>query len=126
MDIEGCEYDWILSLNENKLNKFKQIVMELHGINDDSLGISYNKKIECLKFLSKTHYIIHIHGNNHAGLKNEIPDVIEVTFLRKNLWKNIDPVLNSTPLPIKDLDYPCNPNRPDYILNCCPFLATRV
>ena len=122
MDIEGCEYDWILSLNQHKLNKFKQIVMELHGINDDSKGILHNKKIECLKLLSKTHYIIHIHGNNYSVLHDGIPNVIEVTFLRKNLVTPV--VLNSTHLPIEGLDYPCNTNKPDFLLNCSPFVHT--
>ena len=121
MDIEGCEYDWLLSLNENKLNKFKQIVIELHGINDDSWGISYNKKIECLKLLSKTHHIIHIHGNNCSRVQNGIPDVMEVTFVRKQLLN--ETILNCIPLPIKDLDYPCNTKKPDIVLNCIPFIT---
>ena len=36
MDIEGGEIPWILSLNTEQLNKFKQIVIEFHGINDDT------------------------------------------------------------------------------------------
>ena len=47
MDIEGCEYPWLLSLENSKLQKFKQIVLEFHGINDDSWNTIHLDKIEC-------------------------------------------------------------------------------
>jgi len=121
MDIEGCEYDWLLSLTQENLNKFKQIVIEFHGINDNSWGKKYNEKIECFKLLSNTHYIIHAHGNNFSGLQNKIPDVIELTYLRKDSFTE-EPKLNTTRLPIPKLDFPCNKNAIDYQLNFNPFV----
>jgi acetyltransferase-like isoleucine patch superfamily enzyme len=103
MDIEGGEYDWILSLNTSQLNKFKQIVIEFHGINDDTWNNKYNNKIECLKKLSTTHYLIHAHGNNCSFTINGIPDVIELTYINKSLF-NCIPNFNTTPLPIQNLD----------------------
>jgi FkbM family methyltransferase len=41
MDIEGLEYNWLSSIDENKLNKFKQIVIEFHGITNDGWGHKY-------------------------------------------------------------------------------------
>jgi FkbM family methyltransferase len=120
MDIEGCEYDWLLSLTQENLNKFKQIVIEFHGINDDSWGKTYDKKIECLKAISKTHYIIHAHGNTCSGTQNNIPDVIELTYLRKNYFTE-NPELNTTKLPIINLDF-SNSSNPDYQLNFYPFV----
>jgi len=120
MDIEGCEYDWLLSLNSENLNKFKQIVIEFHGINDDSYGTKHDKKIECFKLLSNTHYIIHAHGNNYGGTKNDIPDVIELTYLRKDYFLE-EPKLNTRKLPIQNLDFPCKTNAIDYSLNFYPF-----
>lgn len=121
MDIEGCEYDWLLSLSEENLSKFKQIVIEFHGINDDSWGKNYDKKLECFKLLSNTHYIIHAHGNNYSGTQNKIPDVIELTYLRK-VYFNEEPKINTTKLPISNLDFPCNKNANDYELNFYPFV----
>jgi FkbM family methyltransferase len=121
MDIEGCEYDWLLSLTQENLNKFKQIVIEFHGINDDSWGKTYNKKLECFKLLSNTHYIIHAHGNNYSGTQNKIPDVIELTYLRKDYFSE-QPEINTTNLPIMNLDFPCNPSLNDYSLNFYPFV----
>lgn len=121
MDIEGSEYNWLLNTSENDLLSFKQIVMEFHGINDNSWGASYNDKINCFKKLSNTHYMVHIHGNNHSGVQNGIPDVIEATFIRKDCF-DTEPELNNINLPIHNLDFPCYPARPDYNLSFPPFV----
>jgi hypothetical protein len=121
MDIEGSEYNWILNTSKNDLLSFKQIVMEFHGINDNSWGTTYNDKINCFKKLTNTHYIIHIHGNNYSGQTNGIPDVIEVTFIRKDCF-DVYPELNKINLPILDLDFPCNISVKDYNLSFPPFV----
>lgn len=121
MDIEGCEFNWLLNTDENDLLSFKQIVMEIHGVNNDSWGATYQQKIECLKKLSNTHYLIHVHGNNHSGTVNGIPDVIEVTFIRKDCLQHI-PQLNKVNLPIPNLDFPCYSLRSDYNLSFPPFV----
>lgn len=121
MDIEGSEFNWLLHTDESDLSSFKQIVMELHGINDDSWGTKYLQKVECLKKLSNTHYLIHIHGNNYSGITNSIPDVIEVTFIRKDCFDK-KPEFNKDNLPIKNLDFPCCKASPDYDLSFYPFV----
>lgn len=121
MDIEGSEYPWLLSLSENQLNKFKQIVIEFHGINDDSCNTKLEDKIKIFNILSKTHYAIHIHGNNCGGVVNNIPDVIEITYIRKNSI-NYVPNLNKTVLPTPGLDFPNDLNKPDFDLNFYPFV----
>ena len=47
IDIEGGEYPWILSLTENKLQNFKQICIEFHGLNGNSHKTKYSDKIKC-------------------------------------------------------------------------------
>ena len=121
MDIESHEYNWLNELSMSQLNKFKQIVIEFHGINDDSWDIIHSNKIKCFQKLASTHYIIHIHGNNYGGLTNNIPDTIEVTYIRKDQFDNI-PLLNIQPLPSIDIDFPNNPELDDYDLNFYPFV----
>jgi hypothetical protein len=116
MDIEGGEYPWLLSINEEQLNKFKQITIEFHGINDDTWGYSYDNKKKCFEKLANTHYLIHAHGNNWAGTTNNIPDVIELTYVNKNCFDSI-PNLNINSLPIANLDFPNNTFVPDIDLN---------
>ena len=121
MDIEGSEYQWLLSLTENKLKKFKQIVIEFHGINDDSWDTILSDKILCFNKLNQTHYAVHIHGNNYGTLTENIPDTVEITYIRKDIFIDT-PILNSIPLPKPGLDFPNNPNKPDYNLNFPPFV----
>jgi len=121
MDIEGSEYPWLLSVNEEQLSKFKQIVIEFHGINDDTWNTNHNDKIECFKKLANTHYAIHIHGNNYGSLTSNIPDTIEVTYVRKDIF-NDEPNLNRQMLPMVELDYPNDTSYEDYDLNFAPFV----
>lgn len=121
MDIEGGEYPFLLNINVDKLKLFTQIVIEFHGINDNSWNCNYEDKIKCLEKLSNTHYLIHVHGNNYGGIMNNIPNVIECTFINKNYYKgNIE--LNKINLPIVNLDYPNIPNIKNYDLNFYPFV----
>ena len=119
MDIEGGEYPWLLQIDETQLNKFKQIVIEFHGITNDNWGCNYNDKVKCLEKLLNTHYLIHAHGNNYGPVQNNIPDVIELTYVNKNYFET-PPELNTQPLPIPNLDYG-NSNGSDYNLNFYPF-----
>lgn len=121
MDIEGGEYPWLLSIDESQLNKFKQIVIEFHGITNDGWNCEYNNKIKCLEKLANTHYIIHAHGNNFVAPVNNIPDVIELTYINKNFFKEI-PNLNAQPLPINQVDFPNNSSASDIDLNFYPFV----
>ena len=122
MDIEGGEYAFLLGIREETLKKFKQIVIEVHGINDDSYGCVFSDKVKCLEKLSNTHCLIHAHGNNNAPITNNIPDVIELTYINKNCVTDI-PSFNKTPLPIPNVDFPNNKDRKDYELNFYPFVS---
>jgi hypothetical protein len=123
MDIEGSEYTWLESLNESDLKHYKQIVIEFHGINDDSWTASYETKVNCLKKLATTHYLIHAHGNNWAGIKyinnSLVPDVIELTYIRKDILNY--PCFNTTALPIDNIDFKNNGYNPEICLNHAPF-----
>lgn len=51
----------------------------------------------------QTHFeIVHLHANNCAGIGDDrLPEVLEITFLKKNLLKTEERRLV---LPLKDLD----------------------
>lgn len=120
IDIEGGEYPWLLQIDETQLNKFKQIVIEFHGITNNGWNCNYNDKVKCLEKLSKTHYIVHAHGNNFGPVVNGIPDVIELTYIKKNYFSSV-PELNTQPLPIANLDFSNKKKSRDINLNFYPF-----
>lgn len=119
MDIEGSEYEWLDSISTQELYKFKQIVIEFHKINNDDLNVPYEKKMRVLEKLNITHYIVHAHGNNFDSCTNRVPNVIELTYIRKDMLEV--PVLNKTPLPIPNLDFPNQTWVPDINLSFPPF-----
>lgn len=121
IDIEGGEYPWLLAIEESHLDKFKQIVIEFHGITNDGWGCNYGDKIKCLEKLAQTHYIVHAHGNNHGPVVNRIPDVIELTYVNKKYFKT-PPPLNKKPLPISNLDFSNIGGPYDIDLNFYPFV----
>jgi len=129
MDIEGSEFNWLDSMSEVELNNFSQIVIEVHWPFDIY-------RMNMLKKLNATHYIIHIHGNNYCDrdipnhlpsgrtfdgtvtINNNImpqinlPEVFEVTYINKKLCNNSLVKMKEIQFPTV-LDYPNNPNADD-------------
>ena len=81
MDIEGGEYEWLVSLTDEQMIHFREIVVEFHDINTTKdFPIVWDK-------IQKTHWIVHIHGNNYGGVRiwDGRPNVIEVTLVKKGI-----------------------------------------
>jgi len=122
IDMEIDEFGWLSSVSEANLSKFKQMVIEMDGLLTDSGSISYDERINCLRKLNNTHYLIHAHGNNNGQLSYAgIPQVLELTYLNKNCFTT-PPEINTQALPIAGLDFPNNPNFADLDLNYYPFV----
>ena len=83
-DIEGYEIDVLNETPSEILNKFTEVVMELHGLSDYS---RLDDIISALEKLNKTHRLIHVHPNNISRVINignlAISDCIEVTYVRR-------------------------------------------
>jgi hypothetical protein len=117
MDIEGDEYLWINTINENQLLKFKQIAIELHE--------PYEKiKWRMIEKINKTHYAIHFHHNNCSSICKfnnlTMPENFELTFVRKNEFDNL-PQLNEEKFPTQ-LDQANDVSRPIYFFSKYPFV----
>ena len=118
MDIEGAEYETLLSCPTKTLSKFRIMVIEFHAIeswgHSDFLNIveaTFNKILD-------THFIVHSHPNNAMGLVDMngliAPRIFELTFLSR---KRASPgALAITPHP---LDYPNVSNMPNLNWNQC-------
>ncbi len=117
MDIEGGEIPWILSLSNEHMNKFAQIVMEFHFPFLEVEKEVFNK-------LNTNHYLIHFHGNNYESTQIHkdviIPNVFECTYLHKKYFNSI-PKLNSDLIPGL-LDMSNNKFNQDICINYSPFV----
>jgi len=121
MDIEGSEWKWLMYTSY--LKNIKQMVIEFHGVWDDSWCGSKNSlppgfTHECFEKLAETHAIVHVHGNTGGGTVKGLPNVIELTYIRRDehlLEKNVQR------FPIEGLDFPNGPQDSDFSLKPQPF-----
>jgi len=115
IDIEGAEFD-IFSQKKiyTNLNNVIQLVIEFHYAAENIEKIS-----DIVNNISKTHSLIHIHGNNIGGTfaynGKQVPQVFEVTFLHNSFLT--DKTLSASDYPVKGLDYPCNRRKEDINLD---------
>ena len=93
MDIEGSEYEVINNLTEENLKKIKVMIVEFHHFDQVITKIGYKVIENVLKKILKHFDVAHIHPNNCCGVHYlgniDVPSVLEVTFLRKDLVKKI-------------------------------------
>jgi hypothetical protein len=116
MDIEGEEWDVLDALEAGVLDRFRQIVCEFHDFRRVVKAEWRNRALRIFNKLNSSHAVVHIHGNNFRPMISIvdilIPDVIELTFVRRRSYKVMDAV-TSLPGP---LDNPNSPDRLDYYL----------
>lgn len=115
MDIEGGEYETLLSCSKELLSRFKIVIIEFHEL-DQLFNLSFFKVASSAIYkLLSTHACIHIHPNNCCGVVRvdgiDIPPVMEFTFIKKELV-NDGQYKQHFPDPL-DFD---NTNRPSVIL----------
>lgn len=88
IDIEGAELDVFLNLPEGIMNRFSQIVMEIHNLTDEE---TWDRQIEMLDKLNKTHRLVHLHANNYSRIKYlgdlMISEAVEATYVREKDFK---------------------------------------
>lgn len=99
VDIEGGEYEILKHIIKNSI-KLNCLIIEFHHIKQNISKIyKFIDKIKNLK-------IIHIHGNNVAGIdKYGFPLALEITFINSKLVRN-KKIKNLRKYPLDKLDYP--------------------
>lgn len=95
MDIEGYEYDVLLSTPESTLRRFRIIAIEFHGLQKLSKPRRFAIFQQVCEKLAKDFVVVHMHPNNYAppvvirGVR--VPPLMEITFLRKDRALFIEP-----------------------------------
>lgn len=91
MDVEGAEWDVFENISEDVLQKFRQIVVEFHGLCNFQRLARYNRILEKI---NHTHQAVHYHINNYGAVNwfadKPYGDAIEVTFVNETAYRFID------------------------------------
>lgn len=118
MDIEGFEYETIMSISAQLMAQFRIIVVEIHFI-EQWLNRPYFELVSRVfdKMLQK-HSVVHIHPNNCAGaIRSQglvLPRILEVTLHRNDRLRDRTPA-RRFPHPL-DAD---NTDKPTVVLPDC-------
>lgn len=88
MDIEGFEYQVILSTPEDLLKQFRILVIEFHNLGRIFDSFAFELFSAGFRKVLEFFHVAHIHPNNCCGSINkdgiEIPKVMEITFFNRN------------------------------------------
>jgi hypothetical protein len=119
VDIEGYEWDSLEVLDSTVFAGFRQIVTEFHGMRLLEINSFRDRAHRLFSTIRRTHEVIHVHGNNFAGMcivkGIPIADCLELTFVNRR-FHSFSPSLERFP---GNLDSPNDPNRVDLVLG--PF-----
>jgi glycosyltransferase involved in cell wall biosynthesis len=117
-DIEGAEYEVLETTEPRHLAEFAVIACEIHDLGRLTDPVFFDRVRRCFKKLTLHHAPVHLHANNYRGVVLvegvPIPDVLEISFLRRDL----DDLTALSPEPIPGpLDRPNHPFVPDICMN---------
>ena len=119
MDIEGCEYNVLLT-SRKVLNNFSQIIVEFHFGVDlpfNQFEIRKNQILKTLEMLNDNFACVHIHANNcvlQPWFDINFPRFFEVTYVRKDCIPEMEAETTAYPT---IYDYPNNKNKPEMTLD---------
>jgi hypothetical protein len=95
MDIEGSEYEVILSTPDSLLDQFRIIVIEFHDLDRIFDPSAFSLILSCFEKLLRSFHVVHIHPNNYCEVvrkgRIEIPRVMEFTFYNKKRVNSSSP-----------------------------------
>lgn len=93
MDIEGYEYEVILSTTNSLMRRFRIIAIEFHLLDKLWSEPFFTLASRAFEKILLTHTCVHIHPNNCKNTLSingiKIPKVMEFTFLRNDRMENL-------------------------------------
>ena len=119
MDIEGGEYDILAFESTKTLGQFSAMIIEFHGL-ERFFEPNFLYMISTLFEKLYRHFsICHVHPNNNCGMTRlngiDVPNVIEITFLRHDLvdqFKSASALSLPHPLDRKNVSHKADINMP--------------
>ncbi len=93
LDIEGDEWNVLSLFSTNNLLKFEQILVEFHNLLDVYNTEIFDLYIKVLTKLRANHKVINVNVNNYGASSmlygEKISDVVEISFLRNDLYSRM-------------------------------------
>lgn len=88
MDIEYAEYPVLLSTPREVMERFRVMVIELHGLDNLFQSFGFGVMKAFFDKLLETHEVVHLHPNNCCGVATmggvAVPRVMEMTLYRRD------------------------------------------
>lgn len=102
MDIEGAEWAVVSEARRGLLKKFEMIVIEIHNLGTKLKKTHQRAQVaKFIRALTRDHFVAHFHPNNCCPVEEiegvTVPNVVELTLLRKNEWMPSRRVFASLP-----------------------------
>lgn len=117
IDIDGAEWG-LFDGAASGLNRFRQIVLELHGLHQLGDSLWYERALRVLHALHETHAPVHVHANNYGAYAVvggiPVPDIVEVSYVRRDAYDLVERTSAAIAHP---LDQANDPTRPEYALS---------
>lgn len=124
IDIEGSEYDIFEKCDERVFDCFAQLCIEIHDLNVEQLDhippvIDFkndlDRKIRMLERLNQRYFVYHLHGNNNSYSIDNLPNMLEVTYIRKDMVNNL--TIETNAYPLQNLDFRDSIGHPELLMN---------
>lgn len=114
MDIEGYEWEILANFDWSQFPQVNQLVIEFHGLLQKAKTFQSLSMLQVVEGLTKTFQVVNFHANNYGDfecfLNIPLPDVIEVTLVRREVSTSESPATFMT-----RLNYPNNPFAPEIL-----------
>ena len=118
LDIEGNEYQVLQEISKENMNKIQILIIEFHNLRDLRGTFFLNFFENLMEKLESYFYVCHVHINNTSKIKKigklKIPDMIEVTLIKKNRVKNFKKEFSKLP---HDLDSKTDLNKKEIFID---------
>jgi hypothetical protein len=119
IDIEGAEYEFLLGMPEEYLQRSRIILIEFHMLDYLLDEAFFSLANICFRKILNSHSCVHIHPNNCSNVVAckdiEIPKIMEFTFYRRDRFDKEAPA-NKFPHPLDVMNIP---GSPDIVLPNC-------
>lgn len=95
MDVEGAEWEFINTVDDNILKQFSQMTFELHDMTEMTKS---EQILSALQKLNRTHYPVWVHANNHGRVEESggvvVPQLIEITYVNRKCHVPAETIFN--------------------------------